>query len=124
MDLSALAGRKPGRAISGLTSANVAVIQSGLGAHRTTSQIVRPCVPSRDTALGSAFGPHRWQTGSTLFHAWNKVPSRSMACIMTANRRASATRAFLKPRRFTSFIAHVFSAKVSWHRDRIEFAAS
>jgi hypothetical protein len=47
-----------------------------------------------------------------------------MACMMTARRRASATRAFLRPRRFAIFSAQVFSAKVCRVRVRIEFAAS
>lgn len=113
MDLSALAEPELGRAVSGLTEANVALTRSGLS-----------CVPSRDTALGSALTLHRWQAGSTLPHAWNKVPLRSMACMMTARRRARATRAFFRPRRLAIFMAHVFRAKVSRLRVRIELAAS
>jgi len=94
MDLAEL---ELGRAVSGLTEANVALTRCGLWNNWLPSQIVRPCVPSADTALGSALTLHRWQTGSILPHAWNKVPSRSMACMMTASRRASATRGALQP---------------------------
>jgi hypothetical protein len=69
MDLSTLAEHKFGRAVSGLTRTNVVLIRSGLWVHRTTSQIVRPCVPSRGTALGSALVPHRWHTAFTSSHA-------------------------------------------------------
>jgi hypothetical protein len=88
------------------------------------SQIVRPCVPSRDTALRSAWVLHCWRIDSTSPYAWNKVPSRSMACMMTASRRARATRAFLRPRRFAIFMAQVFRGKVSRMRVSIELAAS
>ena len=66
----------------------------------------------------------RWRRELTSFQASNKVPSRNMACMMTARRRASATRAFLRPRRLAIFSAQVFSAKVWRVRVRIELAAS
>lgn len=43
--------------------------------------------------------------------------------MMTARRRARATRAFLRPRRLAIFMAHAFRAKVSRLRVRIELAA-
>jgi hypothetical protein len=52
------------------------------------------------------------------------VPSRSMACMMTARRRASATLAFLRPGRFAILRAQVFSAKLCLVRVRVELAAS
>lgn len=39
----------------------------------------------------------------------NSVPSLHMRCMITASRRASATIAFLRPRRFATFIAQAFS---------------
>ena len=88
------------------------------------SQIVRPCVPSRDTAIGSAREHHHWHRDATSTQASNKVPSRSMACMMTARRRASATRAFRSPRRFAILSAQLFSAKLWRVRVKIELAAS
>ncbi len=49
---------------------------------------------------------------------------RSMACMITARRRASATRAFLRPRRLAIFMAQLLSAKLPRLRVRIELAAS
>lgn len=113
MDLSALAEPEPGRAVSGLTEANVALTRCGLlGPSGNLRKSSVPCVLSRDAAPGSAVTLHRWQDVSTSSHVWNKVPSRSMACMMTARRRARATRAFFRPRRFAIFIAQVFRAKV------------
>src|ERR1700681_2306586 len=40
---------------------------------------------------------------------WNSVPSTHMRCIITANRRASATIAFFIPRRLAICMAHALS---------------
>src|SRR6185369_3724219 len=104
MDLSALTEVGLGRDVSGLTEANVALTRCGLvGPSEHLRRSFVPAFPH--TALGSALTLHRWQTDSTLPHAWNKVPSRSMACMITARRRASATRAFFRPRRLAIFKA-------------------
>jgi hypothetical protein len=47
-----------------------------------------------------------------------------MAWMMTARRRASATLAFLRPRRFAILSAQLFNAKLCLMRVRIELAAS
>ena len=74
-------------------------------AHPLPSQLIRPCVPSRDTAIGSANAEPLWPSQTTGPYASNKVPSRSIACMITPRRRASATRAFLSPRRRAIFRA-------------------
>src|ERR1700721_1086849 len=45
---------------------------------------------------------------TSLVHR-NSVPSTQMRCMMTANRRASATIAFFIPRFLATFIAHALS---------------
>ena len=51
-------------------------------------------------------GPHAAVT--SLVH-WNSVPSTQMRCMITANRRASATIAFFIPRCRAIFIAQALS---------------
>ena len=78
----------------------------------TFADHVRPGAPSQDTVIGSAREPHRWHWYSISSQASNKVPSRSMARMMTARRRASATRAFRRPRRLAILSAQLSSAKL------------
>jgi len=91
---------------------------------RRPSQIIRPCVPSRDTAIGQLESVTAGEGELSASQTSNKVPSRSTARMMTARRRASATRAFRRPRRFAILSAEVFSAKFWRVRVRIELAAS
>ncbi len=104
-DLSALMAAGSDRALSGFTRSNVALTRCGLLAH--------PVTFADRSSLRSLSGhrPRISYPASPLAnnlispHASNKVPSRSMACMMTARRRASATRAFRSPRRLAIFIA-------------------
>ncbi len=54
----------------------------------------------------------------------NSVPSTQMRCIITANRRASATIAFFIPRRLAIFIAQALSHDHFAERNRRLWAAS
>ncbi|ESZ55493.1 hypothetical protein X727_33110 [Mesorhizobium sp. L103C119B0] len=47
--------------------------------------------------------------GKSSFLQQNSVPSLIMRCMMTANRRASATMAFRLPLRLAIFIAQAFN---------------
>jgi len=78
-NLSAVAGLEVGGALSGLTRSDLALTQSGFSTHYLPSQIIRPCVPSQDTAFVSARKHHRWHLDTISSQASNKVPSRSMA---------------------------------------------
>ena len=123
-DLSALMAAGSDRALSGFTRSNVALTRCGLLAH--------PVTFADRSSLRSLSGhrPRISYPASPLAnnlispHASNKVPSRSMACMMTARRRASATRAFRSPRRLAIFIAQPLSGKLPRLRVRIELAAS
>ena len=107
------------RALSGLTRLDVALTQSGLtGSHHGVGPPIQdlrrssvPAFPLGIAATGSAHARHRWPFNVTATHASNKVPSRSMACMMTASRRARATRALRNPRRLAIFRAQRFNAK-------------
>lgn len=124
-DLSALADLRVGGAVSGLTRPDVALTRSGLGG--PSDNLRRSSVPAFPRGTPPSGQPESITAGEgelIAFQASNKVPSRSMACIMTARRRASATRAFLRPRRFAIFSAQLFSAKLWRVRVRMEFAAS
>jgi hypothetical protein len=99
-----------GGAVSGLTRPDVALTRSGLGS--PSDNLRRSSVPAfpRGTPPSGQLESITAGEGELIaFQASNKVPSRSMACMMTARRRASATRAFLRPRRFAIFSAQVFS---------------
>ena len=55
---------------------------------------------------------------------WNSVPSTHMRCMITANRRASATIAFFIPRRLAIFIAQALSQDHFSERSSMTWAAS
>jgi len=107
------------RALSGLTRLDVALTQSGLAGSPCDDgppiQDLRrssvPAFPLGIAATGSADERHRWPFNVTATQTSNKVPSRSMACMMTASRRARATRALRNPRRLAIFRAQRFNAK-------------
>ena len=99
-------------------------LEAGLVAHLSTFAD-RPSLRSlagHRHRVSSRASPLRRDTTST--QASNKVPSGSMACMMTTRRRASATRAFRSPRRFAILSAQLFSAKLWRVRVKIELAAS
>jgi hypothetical protein len=57
--------------------------------------------------INSTFG--QATVGVALFVQRNTKPSTHMRCMITANRRASATMAFFGPRRLATFIAQAFN---------------
>src|SRR6202166_121156 len=80
--------------------------------------LTSPIVPRGDTIppLGGAqifllsrLIPNGSHAAATSLVHRNSVPSTQMRCMMTANRRASATIAFFIPRFLAIFIAHALS---------------
>src|SRR5207245_11063875 len=94
-------------------------------------------LPSSIVPRGTSF--HRWveldfllshlilhssqATATSLVHR-NSVPSTHMRCMITANRRASATIAFFIPRCLAIFIAQVLSQDHFAERTSMLWAAS
>src|SRR6202790_4703298 len=59
--------------------------------------------------VGGQFDFRQATVGVILFVQRNTDPSTHMRCMITANRRASATMAFFRPRRLATFIAQAFN---------------
>ena len=56
----------------------------------------------------------RVSPAATFLVHWNSVPSTQMRCMMTANRRASATVAFFIPRCLAIFMAQALVVSKAW----------
>src|ERR1700690_1806690 len=69
------------------------------------------------------YGFHAAATACSRVH-WNSVPSTHMRCMITANRRASATIAFFIPRCLAIFIAQALSHDHFFERTSMIWAAS
>src|SRR5215813_8121624 len=67
---------------------------------------------------------HRSQAAATSLVHRNSVPSTHTRCMITANRRASATIAFFIPRCLATFIAHALSQDHFVERTNMLWAAS
>src|ERR1700676_3289 len=76
-----------------------------LSASRQNSNSETP--PYVGGMINSTFG--QATVGTALFVQRNTEPSTHMRCMITANRRASATMAFFRPRRLATFIAQAFN---------------
>src|SRR5579859_1912470 len=78
----------------------------------TSSIVPRGTSFHRSVELGCppiAFNPARPHAAVTSRLHRNSVPSTQMRCMVTANRRASATIAFFIPRRLAICMAHALS---------------
>src|SRR3974377_932762 len=71
-----------------------------------------------------ALDPERPHAAAASLVHLNSVPSVQMRCIITANRRHSATLAFLIPRCLAIFIAQAFSHDHFAERSSMTWAAS
>ena len=71
-----------------------------------------------------ALDPERPHAAAASLVHLNSVPSVQMRCIITANRRASATIAFFIPRCLAIFIAQAFSHDHFAERSSMTWAAS
>ena len=87
-----------------------------------SGQTISPHPSSREghhsTARWSSISSYHGSqaTGSSLVHR-NSVPSTHMRCMITANRRASATIAFFIPRCLAIFIAQALNGRRHTHGD-------
>ena len=95
------------------------------GRFKQTYELTSSIVPR-----GTSF--HRWvdlilsgshAAAAFLVH-WKSVPSTQMRCMITANRRASATIAFFIPRYLAIFIAQALSQHHFAERTSMLWAAS